>query len=200
MRKILVNLAALSAALLAAVPLQVQAQTNGTSPASGAARVIVKLRADSPLLPKALSGTAQKLSHAKALGGRLGIAMDDGAAVSERAQVIFASGIMSAELAQRLAREPDVEYAVPDERRHLLTAPNDPLYAAGVSGTGPAVGQWYLRAPSAPVTSSIDIEPAWNVTLGNPDVVVADLDTGVRFEHPDLVAAAEGGKLLPGTT
>ena len=198
MRKILVNLAALSAALLAAVPLQVQAQTNGTSPASGAARVIVKLRADSPLLPKALSGTAQKLSHAKALGGRLGMAMDDGAAVSERARVIFASGITSVELAQRLAREPDVEYAVPDERRHLLTAPNDPLYAAGVSGTGPAVGQWYLRAPSAPVTSSIDIEPAWNVTLGNPDVVVADLDTGVRFEHPDLLAAAEGGKLLPG--
>jgi len=198
MRKILVSLAALSAALLAAVPLQVQAQTNGTSLASGAARVIVKLRADSPLLPKALSGTAQKPSHAKALGGRLGMAMDDGAAVSERAQVIFASGITSVELAQRLAREPDVEYAVPDERRRLLTAPNDPLYADGVSGTGPAVGQWYLRAPSGAVTSSIDIEPAWNVTLGNPDVVVADLDTGVRFEHPDLLAAADGGKLLPG--
>src|SRR5438552_484308 len=198
MRKILVSLAALSAALLAAVPLQVQAQTNGTYLATGAARVIVKLRADSSLLPKALSGTAQKPSHAKALGGRLGMAMDDGAAVSERAQVIFASGITSVELAQRLAREPDVEYAVSDVRRRRLTSPNVPLYADGVSGTGPAVVQWYLRAPSAAVTSSIDIEPAWNVTLGNPDVVVADLDTGVRFEHPDLLAAAEGGKLLPG--
>src|SRR5438309_6106412 len=129
MRRILVNLAALSAALLAAVPLQVQAQTNGTSLASGAARVIVKLRSDSPLLPKALSGTAQKPSHAKALGQRLVVAMNDGAAVSERTQVIFADGITSAELAQRLAREADVEYAVPDERRHAFTAPNDPLYA-----------------------------------------------------------------------
>jgi serine protease len=201
MRKILVSLAALSAALFAAVPLQIQAQTNGASLASGTARAIVKLRADSPLLPKeALSRTAQKPSHAKALGQRLGLAMNDGAAVSERTQVVFANGITSTELAQRLAREADVEYAVPDERRRPFTAPNDPLYAAGVPGNGPAVGQWYLRAPSGDVTSSIDIETAWSVTLGSPSVVVAVVDTGVRFEHPDLLAVADGGKLLPGYT
>jgi serine protease len=112
--------------------------------------------------------------------------------------VVSANGITSTELARRLAHEPDVEYAVPDERRHPLTAPNDPLYAAGVPDNGPAVGQWYLRAPNGDVTSSIDIESAWNVTLGNPIVVVADLDTGVRFDHPDLLAVAGGGKLLPG--
>jgi serine protease len=28
--------------------------------------------------------------------------------------------------------------------------------------------------------------------------VVADIDTGVRFEHPDLLAVAAGGNLLPG--
>jgi serine protease len=199
MGKTLVSLAALGAAFLAAAPLQIQAQVNGVPLARGTARVIVKLRADSLLLPKeALSSTPQKPRHARALEERLGIALNDGAAVSARAQVIFADGITSTELAQRLAREPDVEYAVPDERRHLLTAPNDPLYAAGVPGNGPAVGQWYLRAPSAAVTSSIDIEPAWNVTLGNPNVVVADLDTGVRFDHPDLLGVAAGGKLLPG--
>jgi serine protease len=199
MCKLFVRIVALSAALLAAVPLQIEAQTNGAVLASDTARVIVKLRADSPLLPKeALLGTAQKPRHAQSLGQRLGIAMNDGAAVSRRAQVVFANGITSADLAQRLAREADVEYAVPDERRHLLTGPNDPLYAAGVPGNGPAVGQWYLRAPSGPVTSSIDIEPAWNVTLGNPNVVIADLDTGVRFEHPDLLAVTAGGKLLPG--
>jgi serine protease len=199
MRKTLVSLAALSTALLAAVPLHVQAQNNRLPLTSGTARVIVKLRADSPLLPKAaISGAAQRPRHAKALGQRLGLALNDGAPVSGRAQVIFASGVTSAELAQRLAHEADVEYAVPDERRQLLTAPNDPLYADGVPGTGPAVGQWYLRAPSGAVASSIDIETAWNVTLGNPNVVVADLDTGVRFDHPDLLAVAAGGKLLPG--
>lgn len=145
MSKIMVSLAV----LLAVVPLQVQAQNNGLPLTSGPARVIVKLKADSSLLPKeALSGTARKPSHAKALGQRLGMAMNDGAAVSARTQVVFANGITSTELAQRLAREADVEYAVPDERRHLLMAPNDPLYADGVPGTGPAVGQWYLRAPA----------------------------------------------------
>jgi len=199
MGKTVVRLAVLSAALFAAVPLQIQAQTGGASLLSGTARVIVKLRVDSPLLPKGMvSGAAQKPRHAKALGQRLAIAMNDGAAVSERTQVVFANGITSTELAQRLAREIDVEYAVPDERRRPLMAPNDPLYAAGVPGNGPAVGQWYLRAPSGAVASSIDIESAWNVTLGNPTVVVADIDTGVRFDHPDLLAVAAGGKLLPG--
>jgi serine protease len=199
MGKILVSLAVLSAALFAAVPLQIQAQTGGASLLSGTARVIIKLKVDSPLLPKgAASGAAQKFPHAKALGQRLGIAMNDGAAVSERTQVVFANGITSTELAQRLAREIDVEYAVPDERRRPLTAPNDPLYAAGVPGNGPTVGQWYLRAPSGAVTSSIDIETAWSVTLGSPSAVVAVLDTGVRFDHPDLLTVAAGGKLLPG--
>ena len=46
--------------------------------------------------------------------------------------------------------------------------------------------------------SSLDIETAWNVTTGNPAVVVAVLDTGVRFDHPDLQAVAACGNLLPG--
>ncbi|HEY2970187.1 MAG TPA: S8 family serine peptidase [Casimicrobiaceae bacterium] len=200
MSKIRISLAMLGAPLLAVVALQVQAQNNALPLASATARVIVKLKPDSPLLPKALLDTAQKPIHAKALGQRLGLAMNDGAAVSARTQVIFADGITSTELAQRLARESDVEYAVPDERRRHFTAPNDPLYAAGVPGNGPAVGQWYLRAPSGAVASSIDIETAWSVTLGSPGVVVAVVDTGVRFEHPDLLAVADGGKLLPGYT
>jgi Subtilase family len=87
---------------------------------------------------------------------------------------------------------------VPDRRVRRLTAPNDPLYADGVGGTGPAVGQWYLRAPAGAVQSAIDAEAAWSVTVGNPGIVVAVLDTGVRFEHPDLRSVAAGGNLLPG--
>jgi len=33
---------------------------------------------------------------------------------------------------------------------------------------------------------------------GSPGVVIAVIDTGVRFEHPDLLAIAAGGNLLPG--
>jgi serine protease len=198
MHKIHASLTALFAALLVAAPLPVLAQTDA-SVAAGGARVIIKLKADSALVQRAaIAGGAQRPRHARTFGDRLGLTMADGEALSERSQVIFASGVTSAELADRLARESDVEYAVPDERRHVLTAPNDPLYADGVPGTGPAVGQWYLRAPSGAVTSSINIEPAWSITPGDPNVVIADLDTGVRFDHPDLLAVAAGGKLLSG--
>jgi serine protease len=39
---------------------------------------------------------------------------------------------------------------------------------------------------------------AWDTTMGSTGLVIADLDTGVRFEHPDLQWAGSGGRLLPG--
>ncbi len=199
MRRTRHGLVLLCAALLASIPMQIRAQTIGTVLTDDPARVIVKLKADSSLLrEQVLSATARDITRAQALGQRLGLAMSAGSMVSDRTQVVFASGITSAELAQRLALESDVEYAVPDQRRRHFVAPNDPLYADGVGGNGPAVGQWYLRAPTGAVQSSINVEPAWGLTTGSPSVVVAVLDTGVRFDHPDLLAVAAGGNLLPG--
>jgi serine protease len=199
MRMFPMNFAALCAALLAIVAPHIQAQTIVASGTDDTARVIVKLKADSPLLRvQALSAAAPEASRAQALGARLGLTISAGATVSDRTQVMVASGVTSDALAQRLALENDVEYAVPDQRKRHFTAPNDPLYPAGVGGTGPAVGQWYLRAPTGAVTSSLDIETAWGVTTGNPSVVVAVVDTGVRFDHPDLLRVAAGGNLLPG--
>jgi serine protease len=185
-------------ALLLATSMHVVAQ-DAVTPPDSTARVIVKLRSDSRLLlDRALVGNAFPANRALALGQRIGVSMTAGVALSDQAQVVFAAGISSAELARRLALESDVEYAVPDERRYHFTAPNDPLYGDGLGGNGPAAGQWYLRAPSGAVQSSINVEPAWSITTGSPSVVVADLDTGVRFDHPDLQAIATGGNLLPG--
>ena len=193
------TLVALGAVAIAATSMQLRAQTVDATSADQEARVIVKLKPDSGLLlDRALVGNAFPANRALALGQRLGLAMTAGNALSETAQVVFASGMSSAELARRLALESDVEYAVPDERRYHFVAPSDPLYADGVGGNGPAVGQWYLRAPTGAIQSSINVEPAWDVTIGSPSVVVADLDTGVRFEHPDLLAVSVGGNLLPG--
>ncbi|MEO7158705.1 MAG: S8 family peptidase [Vicinamibacterales bacterium] len=185
---------ALCATLLLSIPFQLQAQT-ATVPAEGStARVIVKFKADSSLLSaKALGTPTNPAVRAAALSTRLGLPMTAGATVSEQAQVVFAEGVTSAELAQRLAQQSDVEYAVPDELRHFMTAPNDPLYADGIPGNGPAAGQWYLRAPTDTIKSSMNIEAAWAVTTGNPAIVVAVLDTGARYDHPDL-----GANLLPG--
>jgi serine protease len=167
------------------------------------ARVIVKFKADSPLLREhALSANARHAERAQTLGQRIGLALRSGAGLGERSQVVLASGIGSAALAATLARQSDVEYAVVDQRRHRATAPNDPYYLQGPAvvngGGGPVAGQWYLRAPSGAVVSSIDVEPAWGITTGSPAIVVAVLDTGVRFEHPDFKRVSDGGNLLPG--
>ncbi len=113
-------------------------------------------------------------------------------------QVVAARGIDSDALARRLAADGDVLFAEPDRRVRAHALPNDPLYPAATRPQGPQSGQWYLRAPQGDVASPIDAERAWNVSTGSPGVVVAVLDTGVRYEHPDLRAADEGGNLLPG--
>jgi len=163
------------------------------------ARVIVKLKAGSALArERSVQPTGQRGTRANALSRITGRAMRDGIALSDREQVVLADGITSQALARRLSLDEDVEYAVPDERRHILAAPNDPLYATGSESRGPAAGQWYLRAPAGEVKASIDAETAWSATTGSPGIVVAVLDTGVRFEHPDLRTVASGGNLLPG--
>jgi serine protease len=192
---------ALSCAMLLALPFT-RASAQAATP-DATARVIVKFKADSTLLAKrAGTAAAQHASQADALGTRIGRRLSAGVGVAERSQVVFGSGITSEQLAQRLAAESDVEYAVPDQRRHRTSAPNDPLYQAGppvgIATGGPVVGQWYLRAPSGDVQSPINVEPAWDLIAGGTPIVVAVLDTGVRFDHPDLLRVAAGGNLLPG--
>ncbi|MEO8123325.1 MAG: S8 family serine peptidase [Burkholderiales bacterium] len=172
-----------------------------TAPAAEA-RVIVTFKADSAIARQQVLGSSSRAESAAqrsteragVLGKRIRLALRGGANVSERTQVVFASGISSAQLVATLAVDHDVESVTIDVRRHRYSAPNDPLYAAGQPAVpGPVVGQWYLRAPAGDVKSAIDAEAAWAVTTGNPNVIVAVLDTGVRFDHADLAA-----KLLPG--
>jgi serine protease len=133
------------------------------------------------------------MAHAATLGARLGLQLADGHVVAPRTQVMLSSSLDSTELAARLSSDPDVEFAVPDVRRHALAAPNDPLYGNNLGFDIPISGQWYLRAPDTTVLSSVNAEAAWAVTHGSAGVVVAMLDTGVRPDHPDLIS-----KLLPG--
>lgn len=167
------------------------------------ARVIVKFRESASLVrAHALSatgkGTAADVAgvlaaRASSLGGRHGVVLRAGAAIAERAQVVQAEGLGSRELAARLAADPEVEYAEPDRRVRRVAVPNDPFFATVPGAQGPASGQWYLRAPAGEVRSAINAVTAWDLHTGNPAVVVAVLDTGVRLDHPDLA-----GKLLPG--
>ena len=85
----------------------------------------------------------------------------------------------------RLRADSSVESAEIDQRRFAHAVPNDPLFT----------GQWYEQATQP---AGIDAVTAWDTTTGRSDVVIAELDTGVRYDHPDLLAVSANGRLLPG--
>ncbi len=67
-----------------------------------------------------------------------------------------------------------VEYVQPNFYYHLLVTPNDPQFTS--------TGMYGLTKIAAP--------QAWDLTTGNSAVVVADIDTGMRYTHQDLAANA----------
>ena len=201
------------------------AQMAGSAPPSAAAanssaRVIVKYKADAISQRKTIQSAgatpsaAALANRAQTLSQRVGVPLRVGNGVGARAHVVFASGMTSEQLAQRLAADSDVEYAAPDRIRRRFAVPNDPFYAtrpyndpSTPTTGGPLVGQWYLKPPGAAGTvqspsgtapASINAQGAWDITTGSASIVVAVLDTGIRFDHADFRTVAAGGNLLPG--
>ena len=90
------------------------------------------------------------------------------------------------EAANRLAELPEVMFAEPDKltTAHLELTPNDPyfspiLWALHNDGTLPifcgALPDFDMDAPEA-----------WDITTGDPSIIVAILDSGTQLDHPDL--------------
>jgi thermitase len=77
--------------------------------------------------------------------------------------------------AQALMQYPLVDYAEPNYIGEIQTIPNDPYWQS----------QW---APQ-----KINLDDAYNLTIGSPEVVIAILDSGVDQDHQDLAQ-----NLLPG--
>ena len=85
-----------------------------------------------------------------------------------RIKVDLEAGESLQEILKVYQSSPYVEYAEPDYYVQLCQIPNDPNYSQ----------QWALNR--------IDAPQAWDIHTGSCDVVVAVIDTGVDYTHPDL--------------
>ncbi len=77
-----------------------------------------------------------------------------------------------------LSRLENVEYVEPNQRVYLQSVPNDP----GLSEL------WGLINADKDGARGVDIKAleAWEITTGSRDIVVAVIDTGIDYNHPDL--------------
>ena len=95
-------------------------------------------------------------------------------------QVKVPKGADRDRLIKKLTLNPAVEIAEPDFPLKALATPNDPSFGDlwGLHNTGQAGG-----------TAGADVKAvdAWDITTGSHDIIIGIIDTGMDYNHPDLV-------------
>ncbi|PKL75723.1 MAG: hypothetical protein CVV27_13910, partial [Candidatus Melainabacteria bacterium HGW-Melainabacteria-1] len=121
--------------------------------------------------------------------GRNGARVRDFFDIDTRILLVEASTRSTEDLIGTFKQDPSVEIAQPNfifsltqslRQAPRVAAPNDELFPK----------QWHMQRVKA-------LE-AWNHTMGNKDFVVAVLDTGVDYTHPDLKDVTIKGKDFTG--
>jgi len=88
-------------------------------------------------------------------------------------------------LLRLLANHPDVLYAEPNYLVQAFTEPNDPSFPQlwGLENIGQVV-----NGSAGVAGADIHAAQAWDVSFGSTAQVVAVIDTGIDYTHPDLAA------------
>ncbi len=135
-------------------------------------RVVVVWRADATRPQRAAAGDDADAGFVRTLG-------------DPRFQVLRpAPGQSVAETVASLRQDPSVQTATPDLYDVPQATTNDPLFGDqwGLQNLGLGVEDFAGALPGA----DVDALAAWDRTRGTSSTVVADIDSGYRFEHPDL--------------
>lgn len=96
-------------------------------------------------------------------------------------RVELGAGVGVEEAIDTLRSNSDVLYAQPNFRVYVSLTPDDALYSEQFALHN--IGQ-----TGGTDDSDIDAPEAWDITTGSSTVIVAVIDTGVDYTHPDLAA------------
>lgn len=90
-----------------------------------------------------------------------------------------------------LKKDPNVEYAEPNYRRYPAAIPTNDTHRGllwGLDNIGQTVGGTHTTNNPGTADSDIDAPEAWAINEGtNAQVIVAVIDSGVAYKHPDLL-------------
>ncbi|MGI8632495.1 MAG: S8 family serine peptidase [Solirubrobacterales bacterium] len=148
-------------------------RTTPTAEGSAPEQVIVSYRSGS---------AAAARSRARAAAGA--VARRPLPGVPGRAEVLeLRGGVPATRVARALSGRTGVAWAEPNRRWRLSGVPNDPRLGE----------QWALRNTGQPILgvlgspgADIRASAAWSLTRGSGRVIVAVVDSGVAWRHPDL--------------
>jgi subtilisin family serine protease len=144
----------------------------------GGAGIAVDRRASPDTLIVGFSKGVKRSSRAK-VHAALGVERLHGYRRIAADVVRIPDGMSQKALMEAYRQHPDVAYVEPNYAITADALPNDPRFGElwGLKNTGQTGG-----------TADKDIfaEAAWNVTTGSSDVIVAVIDTGIDYTHPDL--------------
>jgi subtilisin family serine protease len=83
------------------------------------------------------------------------------------------------QMVEKYQKSGEVEFAEPDYLFHTTAAPNEPNYASGTL--------WHLHNVNRP-GADIHAPAGWDAAHYATNIIVAVIDTGIRYTHQDLVS------------